>query len=782
MMNLSSALKQGGGGRRPKTSLLVLASMLTLGASALSAGAEQASVPAHKHKAHAATPAAPQGAPLTPEEQAAQVLNRFTFGPRPGEVAQVARLGWETWFEQQLNPSSIPNPALDKRLAQYPSLLLPPAQLAVQYPDGQQVRRVAEGKAAMPQDPQLAAVYEVLLARYARKRAEDKAAAGPVGPAVTLNPAAAVSLAMAVSPAPAKAGAPQTVKPGVASSAAVATPATVPPPVTETLTDAQKDAQQKQQKQQDQVEARMLADQVLGYAKNLRMQAILKLPVPQRMVLAASVTDPEKSLLTNDMTPHERELFSMMGGGYGGSGVIGSELQQAKVLRAVLSERQLEEVMTDFWLNHFNIDLSKSGDELNYAASYERDAIRAHALGKFRDLLLATAEHPAMLIYLDNWLSIGPDSAAAGKPRPGAKGGQPKGLNENYGREVMELHTVGVDGGYSQADVTNLARILTGWTVDQPQQGGGFVFQPRRHEPGAKVWFGQKINEDGMNEGVRALSWLARQPQTAHFLSYELAQRFVADAPPPAMVDRMAAAYLASDGDIRVVLRAMVHSPEFFSRDTYRTKVKMPLEYVASSLRATGTDPTNPGSLTNELRIMGEPLYRCLPPTGYAATADHWMNSAALVDRLNYALQLTSGKFGGMRFDASRLLAAGLLSRPGESAPGAATRAIALRGREEAGVPSGQEEAMLLMERLLVPGTVSEKTNAIIRQQLETVAAPQTSLAAPQAYPVAAATTGLTTGPAAVLPGALPSPLPDPADTLDKLAAMILGSPEFQVH
>jgi hypothetical protein len=694
-----------------------------LGAAPLAQAAQQA--PRHSAPQHRPAPAdaVPQGPPLSPEEQAAQVLNRFTFGPRPGEVTEVARLGWEAWFDQQLNPATIPDAALDKKLAQYPALQLSPPQLAIQYPDGQVIRRLADGKVAMPADPQLAGVYEVLLARYQRKQAEDKAAAAT----------------------PALGG--QAVVAPAAGEAAAPTPA---------------DTAKETQKQQDKAEARMFADQILGYPKNLRMQAIFKLPVEQRLVLTSGIAEPEKTLLMNDFSPHEKELFGMMMGGYAGSGVIGSEMQQAKIVRAVVSERQLQEVMTDFWLNHFNIDLGKSGDELDYAPSYERDAIRAHSLGKFRDLLLATAEHPAMLIYLDNWLSIGPDSQAAGRPKQGAKA-QQRGLNENYGREVMELHTVGVDGGYTQADVTSLARILTGWTIDQPQMGGPFVFEPRKHEPGAKTWFGQHIPEGGMNEGVAALTWLAAQPQTAHFLSYELAQRFVADTPPPALVNRMAAAYIASDGDISTVLRTMVHSPEFFARANYRNKVKMPLEYVASSLRATGTDPANPGALANELKTMGEPLYRCLPPTGYASTADHWMNSAALVDRLNYALELTGGHFGGMHFDAPRLLAAGLLSRPA-TAPGAvAAHAVALRSREE--TPSGEEEALLLMEKMLVPGTVSEKTNAVIRQQLEL---------------------GQTDAPASPAPavqtGASAPQLPDPSETLDKLAAMILGSPEFQVH
>ena len=294
------------------------------------------------------------------------------------------------------------------------------------------------------------------------------------------------------------------------------------------------------------------------------------------------------------------------------------------MVRAILSERQLQEVMTDFWFNHFNIYIAKDSDQW-YTTSYERDAIRKNALGKFGDLLLATAQSPAMLVYLDNWLSIGPDSQANGvnpanpRSRPGNRG-----LNENYGREVMELHTVGVNGGYTQADVTNLAAILTGWTINNPGQAGGFLFDPRRHEPGTKVWLGHRIGNgppfviqgtlaidatlaaraapamtdsmdemmmgggseqkaaalasapgnEGMREGLEALNLLAHSPQTAHFISWKIAQRFVADDPPPALVDRMARTFLTSGGDIKSVLRTLVASPEFNSRKYSATKLK----------------------------------------------------------------------------------------------------------------------------------------------------------------------------------------------------------------
>jgi uncharacterized protein (DUF1800 family) len=640
-----------------------------------------------------------QGVPLTSEERAQQILDRFTFGPRPGDVAAVTRIGWEAWFDQQLHPESIPDADLEKRLAAYPSIQMTPPQIAVNFPDGAVIRQIAAGKQPMPNDPLLAGAYEVMLARYNLKQAKDAAANQPPD----------------------------------------ANPQTKPEPL-------------RNEPPLNQPTAQMLADQILGYPKNMRMQAIMRLPVDQRMVLCSSITDPQRGMLVNDFTPRERELFSMMGGGMAGIPVAQNELQQAKILRAILSERQLQEVMTDFWFNHFNIFLHKNPIETYYLPDYERNAIREHALGKFKDLLLATAEHPAMLDYLDNRTSIGPDSVAAGKARPGQKQAD-RGLNENYGREIMELHTVSVNGGYTQADVTNLAKILTGWTVDHPEFGGPFVFDPRRHEPGTKQWFGHAVKEDGFNEGVQALTWLAAQPQTAHFISYKLAQRFVADDPPPALVDRMAQTYLSTDGDVTQVLQAMVHSPEFWSRANYRTKVKTPLEFVASAFRATDTNPTNPGALVGTLARMGQPLYQMQPPTGYPMTADHWMNSAALVDRLNFSMGLTTSKLGGMKFDAPHLLAAGLLARPAVSSDSLRHSAMAepVVMTQKNGQPSGQDEALGLMEQLLIAGDVSAKTNIVIRAQLAQAEQQDTS---PQ----------------------------DASQVLDTMAALILGSPEFQMR
>ena len=476
--------------RAMRPNLLLLISALT--AFTAVAGSAQVRKPAPaQHKSPA--PALPS---LTDEERAIQMLNRFTFGPRPGDVEAVVKIGPDAWFEQQLNPESIPDPVLDKRLADYPSLYLPPNELLVEFPSNQIIRQITEGKRPQPPDPVLDAAYEVLLTKYSRRQAEQKTQQDQNQPE---------------------------------------------------MTDDQKALRRKQQ----QPAAAVLADEVLAFPKGERIQGLVKMPVDQRITLTEFVPDPQRGLLLNDFTPREKELFNLMAGGPDGMHVIDNELQQAKVLRAILSERQLQEVITDFWYNHFNVDIRKEATQW-YTPTYERDAIRAHALGKFRDLLLATAQNPAMLFYLDNWSSIGPDSQAAGRPNQKK---QQRGLNENYGREVMELHTVGVNGGYSQADVTNLAKILTGWTIDQPQQGGGFVFDPRKHEPGAKQWFGQKVSEDGYVEGQRALEWLAAQPQTAHFISYKLAQRFVADDPPEDLVDRMAKTYLATDGDIKEILR-----------------------------------------------------------------------------------------------------------------------------------------------------------------------------------------------------------------------------------
>ncbi len=346
------------------------------------------------------------------------------------------------------------------------------------------------------------------------------------------------------------------------------------------------------------------------------------------------------------------------------------ELSEQKIVRAAYSDRQLEEVMTDFWFNHFNVYAQK-GPEAEYLTSYERDVIRPHALGRFRDLLEATAKSPAMLFYLDNWQSVDPNGVHPANNRAAARGGrggffgprfpmqpqnpnakqpqQKRGLNENYGRELMELHTLGVDGGYTQADVVNVARAFTGWTIDQPRQGGSFRFEPRFHDEGEKVVLGHRIKAGGgENDGEQVLDILAMHPSTAKFISTKLARRFVSDTPPPALVDRAAQRYLETGGDIREVLRTILTSPEFFAADAYRAKVKTPFEFVVSAVRATGSEVTNPTMLVQQIAQLGEPLYRCQPPTGYADKAEAWVNTGALLNRMNFGLALVSGRMRGV--------------------------------------------------------------------------------------------------------------------------------------
>jgi len=438
-------------------------------------------------------------------------------------------------------------------------------------------------------------------------------------------------------------------------------------------------------------------------------------------------------------------------------GVVAEELSQAKLLRAIYSERQLEEVMTDFWFNHFNVFVGK-GPERLLLTNYEKEVIRPNAMGKFEDLLVATAKSPAMLFYLDNWMSVGPNSvkAGGGPPRPmmrrrpyGPYGGGPfgrprpypgnnpnarqrkqqqsSGLNENYGRELLELHTLSVNGGYSQRDVTEVAKVFTGWTIDKPLEGMGFRFDPLMHEPGPKMVLGKRIKPNGEGEGKEVLHMLATSKQTAHFISLKLAQRFVSDDPPPALVDRMAKTFERKKGDIREVLSTMFHSPEFWAEGAYRAKVKTPLEFVASAVRATGASVDNALPLVRQLSTMGMPLYGAQPPTGYSMKADTWVSSSSLLNRMNFALALTSGKVHGVNVDAARLAG-------GSPAPD----------------PSATLSAM---EAKLLAADVSKQTHDSIVAQIE--------------------------GAKSDVPEKDKPPQPKPPD-VNTIAGLLIGSPEFQ--
>ncbi|MBI4265944.1 MAG: DUF1800 domain-containing protein [Acidobacteria bacterium] len=346
------------------------------------------------------------------------------------------------------------------------------------------------------------------------------------------------------------------------------------------------------------------------------------------------------------------------------------DLAAARLLRAVASERQLEEVLVDFWFNHFNVFAGK-GRTAMYLPDYEREAIRPHVLGRFRDLLGATARHPAMLFYLDNWLSVDPAAirraealrrprsgqppvAGGLHPSTGARGalsvvegqasGRRRGLNENYARELLELHTLGVDGGYTQRDVVEVARAFTGWTI-APPAGPGFRFAPLAHDGGEKVVLGHTIAAGGaVQDGERVLDILAAHPSTARHIATKLARRFVSDDPPEALVARTAARFRETDGDLREVVRAIVMSPEFFAREAPQAKVKTPLEFVVSAVRAAGTDVPDTAVMARALRQLGMPLYMCAPPTGYDDTAETWVTSGGLVTRINLARQLAGSQ------------------------------------------------------------------------------------------------------------------------------------------
>jgi uncharacterized protein (DUF1800 family) len=515
--------------------------------------------------------------PLGPDQRILHALNRLGYGPRPGDVERVRRMGLAAYIETQLDPRGIPDPAVEQALAAYPALALSTATLVREYP----------------------------------------------------------------------------------------------------------------------------------------------LPTPQARQRLTSGEMSRQEMM--EMYPAERR-----------PAVITAQMQAARITRAVASGRQLEEVMVDFWFNHFNVYAQKGAVRWMVPA-YEREAIRPHALGRFRDLVLATARHPAMLFYLDNWLSTRADLVVPG----GHNAGRRMGLNENYARELMELHTLGVDGGYTQQDVIEVARCFTGWTIDRPQQGGGFIFRPLAHDREAKRVLGQVIPAGGgQQDGERVIDILVRHEATARFIATKLARRFVSDDPPAALVERAAATFRRTDGDVRAVLATIVTSPEFWAADAYRAKIKTPLEVVASAVRAldgriaasSGADVTGGGGITlaREVARLGEPLYEAQPPTGYPDRAEAWVNTGALLGRMNFALGLAHNRFRGARVDVAGLLADADRSQPAQ-----------------------------VLDRLLavvLHGEASAQTRAVLAAQLESAEITRTT-----PYDRVAKDTDV-----------------------EKLAALVLGSPEFQ--
>ena len=520
---------------------------------------------------------------LSTDEQIVHALDRLTFGPRPGDLEAVKKMGLKKWIEQQLHPERIrENPELAKKLEPLETLRLSPAQTVSAYPPPQLIRAVAEGRQPLPEDPIERAAVERQVRRYKIKK--DPNDSQPMEPAIPLTQVLAREQIRTL-----RNGTPDQKKEMLAA-----------------------------------IPEDKLDDVVIAMPPQLRNQLMGIAPPPLR----------RKMLQVNN--PQQVVLY---------------DLSEAKLYRAVYSNRQLEEELDDFWFNHFNVFFGKGADRFMIPA-YEREAIRPHVLGRFRDLLEATASSPAMLFYLDNWQSVAPAQVRR------LNGNRPqRGLNENYARELMELHTLGVDGGYTQKDVTEVARCFTGWTIRNPQRGGDFYYNDRVHDKGEKIVLGVTIPAGGgKDDGEKVLDILADHPSTARFISKELAQRFVADDPPPELIEKMAKTFRETHGDIREVMKTMLESKEFFSAGAYRAKVKTPLEMIASAVRATGAQVNFAFPLAQRIEQLGEPLYRKIEPTGYSSANAEWVSSASLLGRMNFALQLARNKMPGVKVDQARFL------------------------------------------------------------------------------------------------------------------------------
>jgi uncharacterized protein (DUF1800 family) len=545
----------------------------------------------------------------------AHVLNRMAFGPAPGDIQRVRAMGLARYIDEQLQPQKLADTAMRERLAKFETLTMTSRDIGERYANLEDLRR------------------ELRLQQ----------------------------------PAPGS------------------RPGQQPGDMSEMAGGSQPGAQQP-------------GTQQLGAEQPGAPQPGMPRPGgPERA---------EREEMLANLTPEQRQRVMEL---RKQNQLVVGEMSEQKLLRAVYSERQLEEVLVDFWFNHFNVFAGKGPTRI-YLAEYERDAIRPHVLGNFRDLLGATAHSPAMLFYLDNWQSSDPDAAPArgagagamrrnprqddmtrpGRMRPGggnrARGGadgangadamrggqmsdeerarrlqalqqrQRRGLNENYARELMELHTLGVNGGYTQQDIIEVAKAFTGWTIQQPRRGGGFEFDERRHVKGAKTVLGKKIDKGGVEDGEAVLDLLAAHPSTATFIATKLTRRFVSDEPPKALVERAAAKFRSTNGNLREVVRTILTSPEFTSAEAMRAKVKTPFEFVASALRATGARIEDGTVLVRNLQGLGMPLYMAQPPTGYIDRADVWVNTGALLNRMNFAIALVNNRLRGVQVDLTPII------------------------------------------------------------------------------------------------------------------------------
>jgi uncharacterized protein (DUF1800 family) len=574
---------------------------------------------------------------LAADKQPHHVLNRMAYGPRPGDVEAVRRMGVKEWIRQQLDPAHVPeNPALNARLEGLLTLNFATWQLL-----------------ELTQQPQMN--VSMMTTNITQLVPVDKLS----------------RLSSALTPVEERTEILKALTPDVRSQVLMQ----IPQQVVDTIPEYRKEAEQARQNRQE-----MISRQVTEQQRKLR-PPLSELFTPDQLSILRNGTDEQKTALIEPLNEEKRsQVFRSMGpqgvtllpATFRRQGMLIANPQQggvnelidAKLQRAVLSNRQLQEVLVDFWFNHFNVSITKQMGPMgvrNLLPSYERDAIRPHVLGKFRDMLLATARHPAMLYYLDNYQSQAPRPELLQSVALGAANIRLPGINENYGREIMELHTLGVGGGYTQEDVTNVARVLTGWSIFDLNRVGEFQFNPQYHDRNEKKVLGKVFPRGGgESEGVQVIDMLARHPSTARFISRKLAQRFVADEPPSALVDRMAETFIKTDGDLRAVMETLLLSKEFLSEGAWRSKIKSPLEMVASSLRATNADVTESAALAKRIAELGQPLYAKAEPTGYPNTSDMWSNSIGLLGRMNFASALFAGQIDGIKVDAAPLAAPGL--------------------------------------------------------------------------------------------------------------------------
>lgn len=546
---------------------------------------------------------------LSEEQRIVHVLNRLGFGARPGDVERVKAIGLDNYIEQQLNPQKIDDSATEAKLQNLTALRMTTPELYEKYPQPGQLLRALQQRGALPED----------LAAARDNRQQNRA--NPDAPGNSNQP-----------------------KSGESMSGEMQGPPSIP------------------------ANPNAAANPMNNAEYRRAVYAYFK---------------------ENNLRPPQ---------------FITGELQMSRILRATYSERQLQEVMVDFWTNHFNVFANKGADRW-LLISYDRDSIRPHTMGKFQDLLRATAESPAMLFYLDNFQSVSPDAQQQQRPAQMQRPDQVRridprqllmsnnpqqqmpqqtqrprrGINENYARELMELHTLGVDGGYTQKDVQEVARCFTGWTIFAPrgagaaaaqltnaggrraerlrENAGTFYFNPRTHDDGEKIVLGHKIPAGGgVKDGLMVLEILAKHPSTAKFIATKLARRFVSDEPPKSLVDRVAQTYTKTDGDIREMLRTIFLSPEFNSSEAYRAKIKRPFELAISAVRTLGAETNGGPQFHQWIARMGQPLYGFQTPNGYSDMAEDWVNTGALLERMNFALALASNRIPGTRTDLSRFV------------------------------------------------------------------------------------------------------------------------------